>query len=191
MLRQVTLYILTILFVLLLQGCFGTAVSGMSAFYDRYNIQHKLSDQKIALMVVNEIKNEPQLENSRIEVSCFDHQVLLSGQEQTNELRNKASEIAASVVGVEHVYNFIEKRKPIDTSQLLRDSWLTAKIKSKIIADAKMDPGKIKVITENSTVYLLGVLTRKQADLSVEVARFTPGVKHVVKIFKYVLYSKR
>ena len=48
------------------------------------------------------------------------------------------------------------------------------------------DPTRVKVVTEDSTVYLMGLLRRKEADAVVERARRVGGVQRVVKIFEYI-----
>lgn len=180
-----------IIIVSLLSGCFSAAVSGVSVVYDRYNLNHKLSNHAIGVAVSSAIKNNPELTSCSIETHCFDYQILLTGQVTSEQLRKKAAEIASRVQGVEHVYNFIEDVDALPKGAGIRDTWITTRIKSRIISEAKMNPSNLKVVTENRTVYLMGVLPRNQAKLAVEIARYTPGVKHVVQIFKYVLYSKQ
>ena len=45
---------------------------------------------------------------------------------------------------------------------------------------------QIKVVTEGSAVYLLGLVTRKEAQAAVEIARTTGGVQKVVRVFEYI-----
>ena len=49
----------------------------------------------------------------------------------------------------------------------------------------KFPANHVKVVTENGVVYLLGIVTRKEADDAVEIARTTSGVQKVVKVFEY------
>jgi osmotically-inducible protein OsmY len=66
------------------------------------------------------------------------------------------------------------------------DSWLTTKVKTRMLADAEVAARKIKVITENGTVYLMGLLPREEADQAVEVVRSVYGVQRIVKVFEYI-----
>jgi hypothetical protein len=43
----------------------------------------------------------------------------------------------------------------------------------------------VKVVTEAGVVYLMGVVTEREADDAVDIARTTSGVRKVVKIFEY------
>ena len=75
----------------------------------------------------------------------------------------------------------------LSATQMAKDTWITTVIKSKMIASNDIDPNKIKVVTENGMVYLLGIVPRKQADIATWLARNTDGVKSVVRIFYYVI----
>jgi len=125
---------------------------------------------------------------SNIHADCFDYQVLLTGETRSKSLRLKAANIAANTHDVKHVYNFIKIASP-EKTETMHDMWLTSQIKGAIIARAKMNPDEIKVVTEQGTVYLMARLTHKQAKDVINVARYTPGVKHVVTIFEYITYS--
>jgi osmotically-inducible protein OsmY len=48
-----------------------------------------------------------------------------------------------------------------------------------------VSPARIKVVTEDSVVYLMGLVTHKEADEATEIASTTGGVRKVVKVFEY------
>ena len=70
------------------------------------------------------------------------------------------------------------------------DSYLTTKVKTRILAtaifkkDKNVEADRIKVVTENSVVFLLGVLTKNQASTASSIARKTPGVQKVVSLWE-------
>jgi osmotically-inducible protein OsmY len=74
------------------------------------------------------------------------------------------------------------------TSLLARtnDRWLTSKVKAKLLAERGIGTDGVKVITENGVVYLMGIVTRHQADEAVRVAGTIGGVQQIVKIFDYL-----
>ena len=45
---------------------------------------------------------------------------------------------------------------------------------------------QVKVVTEGSVLYLLGLVNHKEADAAVEIARTTGGVQKVVRVFEYI-----
>jgi len=180
-------FLFAILLFLSLQGCVGTAMTGASAVYNHYTIEHQVKNQETSFHLSQVISQDPEFTGSDISVASFNYQVLLVGQTSSEKLRQKAAALASNAPYVKHVYNFITIEKPISVEQCTKDDWITTQIKSKMIASDEIDPNKIKVVTEDSTVYLLGYVTHKQADIAVNMARNTTGVKQVVKIFKYIV----
>ena len=66
---------------------------------------------------------------------------------------------------------------------------ITTKVKSSL-SNVKNLPGfdatRVKVITENGTVYLLGLVHKNEGNVATEIARRETGVKQVVKVFEYI-----
>ncbi|MOA08228.1 outer membrane lipoprotein [compost metagenome] len=65
------------------------------------------------------------------------------------------------------------------------DSWITSKVRADMLAAKDFDSTKVKVVTENSEVFLIGLVTRKEGDQAVEIARHVSGVKQVIKAFEF------
>ena len=49
----------------------------------------------------------------------------------------------------------------------------------------ELDGAQVKVVTENGSVFLMGLVSRKQGDQITEITRTTRGVKRVIKLFEY------
>jgi osmotically-inducible protein OsmY len=58
-------------------------------------------------------------------------------------------------------------------------------VKTRLLANEKIPGRRVKVITENGTVYLMGLVTQKEGELAAEGARAVGGIKRVVKLFEY------
>src|SRR6266850_583708 len=61
----------------------------------------------------------------------------------------------------------------------------TIQVKARYLRANAFNPVHVKVVTEAGVVYLMGVLTEREADDAVDLARTTSGVRKVVKIFEY------
>jgi osmotically-inducible protein OsmY len=177
--------------IFLLTGCSGVGVitSGAQAVYDRYDFQNNLNNDEIGLQINQRISSDHHFNQSHIEVSCFNYQVLLVGTTTSEKLRHKAAKIAAYTHDVRHVYNFIRIASQDSGSGTMEDDWITTKIRAKIIKDAKVNPNQIKVVTDHQTVYLMGLLTPKEADIAIDTAQHTQGVKAVYDMFEYINIS--
>ena len=172
----------------LLQGCAGVLVVGAASgllVYDQRDLQTFAEDHNISYQITNKIKDEKALEHSRIAVSSFNHDVLLVGQTPHDSTRALIERIAAATPKVHKVFNEISIGAPITVKIISRDSWITTKVKSKMLTTKQLRSGSIKVITENQAVYLMGKVEPQQAKLAVEVARRIAGVEKVVKVFNY------
>lgn len=66
------------------------------------------------------------------------------------------------------------------------DAYITSKVKASFIKENKFPANYVKVVTEASTVFLLGIVTQQEADDAVEIARGVSGVEKVVKVFEYI-----
>lgn len=145
-----------------------------------------IDDQWVETKVlVNLDKADPGLAQAHIVVYSYHGIVLLAGQVSSEELRQLAANTAAKVKHVKRVHN--ELTVSGKTSMVIRsnDSWITTKIKSRMLADSSIKGSRIKVVTENGIVYLMGVVTKEEADRAANLARKTSGVQKVVRIFEY------
>ena len=59
-------------------------------------------------------------------------------------------------------------------------------MKEKFVTENRFQANYVKVVTENSVVYLMGSVSQKEAEDAVEIARNTSGVTKVVKVFEYL-----
>ncbi|CAM3554233.1 BON domain-containing protein [Parendozoicomonas haliclonae] len=146
-----------------------------------------MDDQRIETVVaVNIDKANPDLKKSHIVVVSFNGYVLLAGQVPTAELKQEAGSIAKQALKVRKVINELEIAGP--TTSLVRssDTWLTTKIKGRMVAEKEFPSSRVKVITENGIVYLMGLVTSGEADQAVALVRDSYGVQKIVKVFEYI-----
>ncbi len=172
---------------LLLFGCVSTTTTTAGIVYDRYRLQHTLSDQWIAMQASYLLSNQPQSKSSNISVSCVNRTILLVGQTQDPQFKQRLPILFGHINGVKKILNFVEIRLPIDALQTTKDTWITTKIKSKLLATPAIDPKNIKVITENNIVFLLGTVTTRQASLAIKLAQTTHDVQKIVTVFQHMV----
>lgn len=135
---------------------------------------------------VNIAKASPALKQAHISVTSYDGVVLLTGQVPNEQERNLAGQVAAKLARVQSVHNELAISGP--TSHIVRtnDAWITTKIKANMIADEKIDSTKVKVVTENGVVYLMGKVTAQTGDHAVNIVKSSHGVQKIVKVFEYI-----
>ncbi len=177
---------------LLLPGCIGPAIvagaaTGATMLHDRRTSATIMEDKAIALKSSHILRdNVALMKDARVIVTSYNRNVLLVGQVPTQEVSDKMAHLIEDVDEVKKVYNELEVAPPISMKTISNDSWITTKIKSASMNGRKgVDPLRTKVVTENGVVYLMGIVSRAEADNASELARNTEGVKRVVRVFEY------
>ncbi|MEO8343713.1 MAG: BON domain-containing protein, partial [Gallionella sp.] len=66
------------------------------------------------------------------------------------------------------------------------DGLITSNVKLRFVNDPRFNADHIKVVTEDSTVYLLGLVNHAEADAATDVTSTTQGVQRVVRMFEYL-----
>ena len=167
----------------------GVAATTASVAHDRRTAGSMIEDDAIKLRVGNAIHDEKLLnKNSNINVTTFNGIVLLSGETPTETFRNQADEIARAQEKVRRVYNELVIAAPSSMMTRSSDSWITTKVKGSLVGlDIKgFDPSRVKVTSENGTVFLMGLVYHHEADAAVDATRKVGGVQRVVKLFEYL-----
>ncbi|MCO7516684.1 BON domain-containing protein [Pseudomonas guariconensis] len=151
-------------------------------------IGSKIDDSLIETKVsVNVAKANPDLDKgSHIVVSSYNGVVLLAGQTPRADLKSLAEQTASQVQRVKKVHNELQVMQPSSILARNNDAWLTTKIKTQMLADANVPGSRIKVITENGIVYMLGLVTQKEATAATNVVQGVSGVQKIVKLFEYI-----
>lgn len=144
-------------------------------------------DQVIESMVKREIKNsDAGFDTAHLVTVSYNGIVLLAGQVESESLKVQAQQAAERIGKARRIHNELEVSGPISYAARTADSWLTTKVKVRLLASKQTQASKVKVVTENGVVYLMGLLPREQADGAVEIARSVYGVQKIVKVFEYL-----
>jgi osmotically-inducible protein OsmY len=188
-------YALILLTLALLQGCAGAvvlgAVGGAKMANDERSVGTQLSDTNADFQISNALSKHDDISNqTNITAVVMNNNVLMIGQSPNSMLRDKAINTVQGLQLGGKIHNQIRIGNPTSFTTRSNDTWVTTKVKGRMLNENGIDVTRIKVITENGEVFLLGLVDRKQADLAVDIARNTAGVRKVVKVFEYVDVSK-
>jgi osmotically-inducible protein OsmY len=173
---------------LLLQGCVGVAVVGagsaaMSAI-DRRTTGVQIEDERIELVASNR-SGEKYGDKAHINVTAYNRNVLLTGEVADAAAKDEVGKIVRGVPNVRGITNDLVVGPVSPLSARANDTGITGKVKARFVDANKFNAVHVKVVTEASVVYLLGIVTEAEANDAVEIARTTSGVKKVVKVFEY------
>ena len=172
----------------LLQGCMPIAMVGAGAavvaFEDRRTSGAQVEDTGIELRTGNRVDDRFG-DRTHINVTSYNRYVLLTGEVPDEAARLEIEKIARGVPNVLGVTNDLQVAGQSSMGARSNDTYLTSKVKTRFLDSGKFNAIHVKVVTEAGVVYLLGVVTPKEAEDAVELARTTGGVRKVVKMFEY------
>lgn len=174
-----------------LQGCAAVAVvaitTGASMATDRRSIGNQIDDQSIEVEAYNEIvKNKSLNDNTNLHVISVNGSVLIIGQAPNTYLRDQVIKIINNISGVVRIHNQIRIGNLTSITTQTNDVWLTSKVKSALFSSDEVNGNRIKVITENAEVFLMGLVTKEEADTAINITRNINGVNRVYKAFEYL-----
>lgn len=187
------IFALLVTATLLLQGCAplivgGAAATGASIALDDRTTGSVVEDQAIELRIKSALSRVPGMSRqTHINVTSYNGIVLLSGEAPSESLRTLAGETAQRQEKVRKVHNEIRVAAPSALMARSSDSVITGKVKTALfdVGIRGADPLRVKVVTENGTVYLMGLVTRTEGDKITNAARRVSGVQRIVKLFEY------
>ena len=146
-----------------------------------------IDDERLEVIAgVNINKAHPDLRRSNIKATSYNGVLLLTGQAPNDELRLLAGQTTAKIKDVRQVHNEIKVNGNTAFLSRTSDSWLVTKVRTVFITNKKIDSGKVKIVVEDGTVYLMGLVTRADADHIAGVTSRVGGVKEVVRVFEFI-----
>lgn len=178
-------------FVITIQGCSNivgaTRDEPIATDPTNRTIGTRIDDERIEVIaMVNIHKANPQLKYARIEVDSFNGVVLLTGQVATAGMREQVANVVKDIDKVRQVHNELQIQSNIPFGVRAHDAWIVTKLKTQLLADKNIVGSKIKVIAENGTIYLMGLVEQNDAEVITDIASRTRGVNGVVRVFEYV-----
>lgn len=163
----------------------GAAVAGMSAL-DRRTTGSQVEDQGIELRAGSRI-DEVMGEKARVSVTSYNRMVLLTGQAGNVTDKQTIEKLVREQATVRQVYNEVEVLPFTATlSQRSKDTMLTGQVKASLVNAKDITSSAIKVVTENNVVYLMGIVTPREAKRAAEIARGVNDVTKVVRLFEVI-----
>ena len=159
----------------------GTALSAT----DRRSTGTQVEDQSIELKASTRV-SETLGDRGHVNVTSYNRTALITGEVPTEADRLA---VEKAIGGIEQVRGVVNELAVMGNSSLTtrsNDTYLTSLVKAAFIDAKDLQVNTIKVVTERSTVYLMGRLTEREAKRAAEVARGQSGVAKVVRVFELI-----
>ena len=164
----------------------GGAAGGTAVALDRRTAGVYLSDQEIELRAMNRLSEAFPQKTDSISATSYNRQVLLTGQVPDEAARAKAADVVKNIPDVRTVFNELTVSSVASLTSDASDVGVTSQVKARMLRDENVPASKIKVVTESGVVYLMGLVTKAEAEAATNIARTTAGVTKVVTLFEYI-----
>ncbi len=161
------------------------AVSGSMAATDRRTLGAQTEDKVILLKGENAVSNLVG-DKGHVNVTSFNRKVLLTGEVQSEAMKQAVGNTIAQIENVESVVNELAIAAPSSFTSRSNDTLITGKVTASFIDDKKLFSQSLKTVTERGTVYLMGRVTEPEGNRAARVAGGVSGVQRVIKVFEYI-----
>jgi osmotically-inducible protein OsmY len=187
--------LLLLLTSFLVAGCSTIAtdegeMTGQSLLHERRTRDAILMDNRIETEAYDELNGEDEIVNQcHFTVTAYNGTVLVTGETPNEDLRKKIISTIQVIPGVKLIHNELIIAEPSDAAARANDALITDTIRialNQIRTLPDFDPAMVKVITENGTVYLMGLVRRDEGAVVINLTRVQPGVKQIITVFEYI-----
>ncbi|HET7199077.1 MAG TPA: BON domain-containing protein [Burkholderiales bacterium] len=174
---------------LLAPGCVPVLVgaggaAAVTSLEDRRSTGAQIDDESIEIRASNRVSDRFG-DRVHVNVTSYNRIALLTGEVPDERAREEAEKIVLAVPNVRGITNDLQVAGVSSFGSRANDSYLTTKVRGRLLDTQRISPVHVKVVSEAGVVYLMGIVTEPEADEAVEIARTTGGVRKVVKVFEY------
>lgn len=175
-----------------LNGCAPLLVGGAAATtvvvaQDRRTAGAILNDERIEIRVKDFISKDAELhEHTQVKATSYNGIVLLTGEVALPVMADRIVEFTRQETHVREVRNELLVAPQRDMAARRADIGLASRVRTRLFSDRDVKSNTVKITTYDGTVYLMGLITRAEAEQVVEATRGVSGVQRIVRMFEYV-----
>ena len=172
----------------LLAGCVplvvgGAVAGGAMVAADRRSAGAQVDDETTELKIQNAASSN--YKNVHLNATSYNGVLLLTGEAPDEATKDAIGNMARRMEHVRSVQNELVIGPPTSIGDRSNDSLITSKVKARFVEANQFYANAVKVVTERGVVYLMGIVTRQEADAAARLAAGTGGVVRVVRLFEY------
>ena len=189
---KTSIRLIAVIFALspILQSCapilIGAGVgAGVMMADDRRTNAAILEDQTIEIKIRSRVE-EKYGEQVHANITSFNRFVLLTGEAPTEEIKQDLSIVALEVQNVRNVQNEVVVAGNSSFTSRSSDALLISRVMGRLMQNERVSTNHLKVVTEDGTVFLMGLVTRAEAEAAAQTAATSNGAQRVVKVFEYI-----
>jgi len=163
-----------------------TTVATMSN--DRRSMGEILDDKTLYMNLGNIVSKDSLLDDTHINFNVYNRSVLMTGEVPTDDLKNYLEEIVKKKASkMDQLINEVAVMPKSSYLNRARDGIISIQIEALFLDQEVFHPAHVSVLTERATVYLMGSVTKREAEHATNLASKAKNVKKVVKLFNYLM----
>lgn len=186
------LWLLLISSSLLLTACGTTpddTTIAQAAKVERRSLETVASDKAIEQAAFEELHDDFDLmTQSHVNVNAYNGLALVTGEVTSAELQSKIMDIVRVIPNVKMVRDSLTLGSLSQGSTRTSDKMLKEQLEKalkQIQTLPNFSSSMVKVVTENGVVYLMGLVSKEEGNVVVNVTRLQSGVQQIVTVFEY------
>ena len=163
-----------------------TTVATMSN--DRRSAGEILDDKTLDMNLNNNVRKDTILKDMHINFMVYNKAVLMAGESPSAEARDYLEkQMKRNTPKMKQLINEVAVMPNSGYLSRAKDGIITIQIETLFLDQEVFHPTLVRVMTERSTVYLMGSVTKREAEHATNLAAKAKNVDKVVKLFNYLL----
>jgi osmotically-inducible protein OsmY len=163
------------------------AAAGGAVIYDPRDQTTMLNDLKLDKKAQKIFAETPEFsKQSSLHFHSYNQNLLITGQVSSIALQNRIDELSKTIPGANMVYNQTRATAQREDSTTIKDTWITTKVKSMLLAEKGLRSNDFKIITDNRIVYLMGLASQHNTDIAARIASQVDGVAKVITLVETI-----
>lgn len=172
-----------------LSGCaplvLGGAAAGAFVATDRRTSGMQVEDKAIQIKTKRRLRDALE-GRGHINVNAYNRTVLLTGEVDSEADRAAAEQSAARVENVVKVINQLMVGPASSLTTRSNDVLMAGKVRATLVDARDVMSNAFDIVVERGEVFLMGLVTEREARRAAELTASIPGVRRVVKAFEII-----
>ncbi len=163
----------------------GAIVGGTLMYADRRTSGAQVEDEAIELKALKRL-GEVYGDRVHVNVTSYNRVVLLTGEVPSAADKAAVEQLVQRIDNVRTVVNELGEMPNSSFASRSADTVLSGRVKASWVDAKDLMAHAAKVITERRTVYLMGIVTEREAARAADIASRVSGVQKVVRVFDVI-----
>lgn len=172
----------------MLQGCVPAIIAGGAAatvlsVNDRRSTGTQTDDETTEWKAAARIPAQYK-DGTHANFTSYNHILLITGEVFSEDARQAIGNAVTQIEGVRQVHNELQVAPTTSLSSRSNDAFIDSKVKARLVDSNQISANHVKVVTERSQTYLMGIVSEREAKVAIAIARTTDGVRKVINLME-------